>query len=160
MAVVTRMLLPRNRLRDFVIVSALSLYPELLSRGVTLSPVPESVAAGRQWSREAIADWKLDEVADVAAQLVSELVTNSVEHAQTEFVRLMVIHAEATLWIDVGDDDAANLPARRQAGPDDIGGRGLAIIEAMSDRWGVSVTDSGKSVWCAIAVPRPERWRD
>src|SRR5260370_33946587 len=139
------MLLPRNSLRDFVIVSVRSPYPELLSRGVTLSPVPESVAAGRQWSRETIADWKLDEVADVAAQLVSELVTNSVEHAQTECVRLMVTHAETTLWIDVGDDDAANLPARRQAGHDDIGGPGLTIREAMADPWGVSCSDSGQS---------------
>lgn len=156
---ITHTLLSHNCLRDFVIMNARSLDPELLSRGVTLSPLPESVAAGRQWSRETIADWKLDEVADVATQLVSELVTNSVEHAQTECVRLTVTYAEATLWIDVCDDDSANLPARRKVCPDDIRGRGLTIIEAMSDRWGISVTRSGKSVWCALAAPRADWWR-
>jgi anti-sigma regulatory factor (Ser/Thr protein kinase) len=159
-AVITHTLLPRNCLRDFVIINARALDAELVSRAVTLSPVPESVAAGRQWSRETIADWKLDEVANVAAQLVSELVTNSVEHAQTECVCLTLTHAEATLWIDVSDDDAATLPTRRRARPDDIRGRGLTIIEAISDRWGVCVTGSGKSVWCALAVQRRDWWRD
>ena len=139
-------------------MNARSADPELLSSAVTLSAAPESVAAGRQWSRATIADWKLDEVADVAVQLVSELVTNSVEHARTARVRLMMTHAAATLWIDVGDDDTARLPVIRQAGPGDIRGRGLTIIEAMSDRWGVSVTGSGKSVWCALAAPRANAW--
>ena len=155
---ITHTVLPRNCVRNFVIMNARSADPELLSRAVTLSAAPESVAAGRQWSRETMADWMLDELADVAVQLVSELVTNSIEHAHTACVRLMMTHAAATLWIDVGDDDAARLPVNRQAGPDDICGRGLTIIEAMSDRWGVSVTRSGKSVWCALATPRADSW--
>jgi serine/threonine-protein kinase RsbW len=41
----------------------------------------------------------------------------------------------------------------------DVGGRGLVIVQALSDRWGVQVTDSGKTVWCEFApgppVPAP-----
>jgi serine/threonine-protein kinase RsbW len=146
-------LVQRDCLRNFAAMKARAAGLALLSRQVTLPPVPESAAVSRQWSRQTMADWRLDEIADVAAQLVSELVTNSIEHAQTACVRLMLIHAAATLWIDVRDDDTASLPARRLAGPYDVRGRGLVIIEAMSARWGVSVTEAGKSVWCELATP-------
>jgi anti-sigma regulatory factor (Ser/Thr protein kinase) len=140
-------------------MNARSADPKCRTRAVTLAPVPEAVAAGRQWSRETMTDWKLDDVSDIAAQIVSELVTNSIEHARTACVRLVMTHATGTLWIDVGDDDADSLPARRQAGPDDVCGRGLTIIEAMSDRWGISITGYGKSVWCALAAPQAAPWR-
>src|SRR5260370_32246598 len=88
--VITDTALPRNCVRNFLIMSARPPGLGFLSRAVTLSAVPESVAASRRWSRETMADWELDEITDTGAQLVSELVTNSVEHAKTARVRLIV----------------------------------------------------------------------
>jgi hypothetical protein len=98
--------------------------------------------------------WALDRVAGVVEQLVSELVTNCVEHAKTVSAMVLLVHTAGTLRIEVRDHDPVNLPVRRDTGPDDTSGRGLLIIEAWSDRWGVRVGDSGKSVWCELAAPR------
>jgi anti-sigma regulatory factor (Ser/Thr protein kinase) len=87
---------------------------------------------------------------DVVAQLVSELVTNSVEHADTSCVRVLLMLAAGILRLDVTDDDVVSLPVRGQAGADDIAGRGLEIVEALSDRWGVHISATAKSVWCEL----------
>lgn len=121
-----------------------------LWRVVTLAAVPEAVAHGRAWSRETMKEWQLGHMTDGIAQLVSELVTNSVEHADTSRVRVLLILAAGILRLDVTDDDVVNLPIRAQASADDIAGRGLAIVEALSDRWGVHISATAKSVWCEL----------
>lgn len=107
-------------------------------------------------------EWQLEEMTDVVRQLVSELVTNSVEHARTTCVRILLLHAAGVLRLDVTDDDVVSLPVRATAGVEDIRGRGLAIVEALSDRWGVHITASAKTVWCELGrgpEPSAVQWR-
>jgi serine/threonine-protein kinase RsbW len=151
--VITDTLLRRNGVRPFSNANSGSAGSGRLSRAVTLPPVAKAAAAGREWSRETLQEWKLAGLADVVQQLVSELVTNSVEHADTPYVRAVLTRTRGTLRVDVVDEDPVNLPAPTQPGPDDIRGRGLAIVQALSDRWGVSVADEAKSVWCELALP-------
>jgi two-component sensor histidine kinase len=99
-------------------------------------------------------EWQLDDMTDVVQQLVSELVTNSIEHADTSSVRVMLVHATGTLRLDVTDEDVVSLPVRAQADVDDIRGRGLAIVEALSERWGVHVAGCVKTVWCELIAWR------
>lgn len=143
---------PRNCVRNFNIMNTKSANTDYLWRIVTLPAVPEAAADGRAWSREIMKEWQLDEMTDVVQQLVSELVTNSVEHADTSRVRLLLVHATGTLRLDVTDDDIAHLPVRTRASIDDISGRGLAIVGALSDRWGVHITARAKTVWCELGA--------
>jgi anti-sigma regulatory factor (Ser/Thr protein kinase) len=125
---------------------------DCLWRVVALRAVPQAVADGRRWARETVREWRLGETADVVQQLASELVTNSVEHAQTSSVRVLLMFMAGTLRLDVADDDVVSLPVRAQPSVDDVSGRGLAIVEALSDRWGVRITRCAKSVWCELAA--------
>lgn len=126
-----------------------------LSQVVTVPPVPPAVSAAREWSRRTIQRWRLDEAAEPIEQIVSELVTNSIEHAECVSVTVALIYADGMLRLEVRDQDAAHVPVLKHPELGDVGGRGLVIVQALSDRWGVRVTDSGKAVWCEFAFPPP-----
>ena len=82
---------------------------------------------------------------DVVAVVVSELVTNSVCHAQTDFV--VAISVGASVYVEVRD--GSWLPPRRTPTPDPGGetGRGLVLVNALADAWGYQLTAEGKTVW-------------
>src|SRR5919112_4897579 len=76
-------------------------------------------------------------VLDEAELLVSELATNAVQHG-TPPVRLRV-ECDGTqgLCVSVSDEDPAS-PTAMDAGPDDESGRGIRLVDVISDRWGVT----------------------
>jgi anti-sigma regulatory factor (Ser/Thr protein kinase) len=78
--------------------------------------------------------------------VVSELATNAVRHAQTPFtVTLRAFNA--TVRLEVLDGWGVE-PTLVTAGPEDDGGRGVSIVDAVSREWGViSHGVAGKSVW-------------
>jgi anti-sigma regulatory factor (Ser/Thr protein kinase) len=84
---------------------------------------------------------------DAASLLVSELVTNAVVHAGSA-VDVVVGHEgiHATLRVEV-HDSSERAPRMGGFDLDALSGRGLALVEAMSDRWGVEKDDAGKRVW-------------
>ncbi|MDQ1361545.1 MAG: hypothetical protein QOJ44_1922 [Acidimicrobiaceae bacterium] len=117
-----------------------------------LAGVPASVAQARRFAIEALGDLPGDIVNDVAV-MVSELATNALVHAATSFTvsvdrRERMVHVEVT---DVG----SGIPTRRSPGETEAHGRGLAIVEELSDQWGTShpAGDIGKSVWFTINMP-------
>jgi hypothetical protein len=55
------------------------------------------------------------------------------------------------LRVEVHDENAT-LPARRQATPMDEGGRGIALVDALSSGWGAETTSDGKTVWFEVAA--------
>jgi anti-sigma regulatory factor (Ser/Thr protein kinase) len=129
---------------------------DALSRVITLPPVPRAVRAAREWARQTLTRWRFAESAEVTEHLVSELVTNSIEHAEDGMsVIVLMMYAAGTLRLEVRDHDPINVPLLKNPGPADTGGRGLVIVRALSDRWGVRLSDTGKSVWCEIVLPRP-----
>ncbi|WP_245996694.1 ATP-binding protein [Streptomyces armeniacus] len=107
----------------------------------------QSAEAARDLVRTALSAWGLDGLADAAAVLVSELVGNAVEHTASRRVRVTVTRTgRDTVRIAVSDTSRA-LPVRRE--PDDTAdrGRGLIVVEALADQWGIDVQPSGKRVW-------------
>jgi anti-sigma regulatory factor (Ser/Thr protein kinase) len=77
--------------------------------------------------------------------VVSELVTNSVLHASsTTQVRVHV--GEQVVRVEVHDTDPT-LPVLRRPAPDTVTGRGLVLVDALSDRWGAEGNGDGKVVW-------------
>ncbi len=64
-------------------------------------------------------------------------------------VQLWIVTDGISLVIYVWDNSDA-MPVRQDAGPDQIGGRGLMLVEALAKEWGAYRLDSGKVVWAQI----------
>ena len=117
---------------------------------LTVAPRPESVAAARGFLRERFCAEHDARVVDVAVLLVSELVTNTVRHGAPPVDLEIACDATHALQVRVSDAAPA-LPAPGHATPDDEDGRGLAIVELLSDAWGVEPHEHGKTVWFRLA---------
>ena len=94
-----------------------------------------------------------DEICDAAALVASELASNSVRHAASAF-ELRIEKSPNRVRIEV-EDDGSGEPALKSPAPTDTSGRGLRIVEAFADEWGVIPRDPapGKTVWVTIALP-------
>jgi anti-sigma regulatory factor (Ser/Thr protein kinase) len=112
--------------------------------------VPASVARIRRFAADAARTTAPDVDADTVALLVSEVATNALVHGRGR-VRVRVRPTSSGLRVEVHDGNPA-LPARRRATPMDEGGRGIALVEALSSGWGAEHTDDGKSVWFEVAA--------
>ncbi|MFI0937568.1 ATP-binding protein [Streptomyces sp. NPDC021020] len=100
-----------------------------------------------------LSEWSLPELADDAQLVLGELVANSVEHAQGASVRITVTRmGPARVRVAVADRDRTR-PRLVTASPDDEGGRGLFLVDALSERWGVDVFRRGKRVWADLGAP-------
>lgn len=117
--------------------------------------IPASPLA-RQFISELLDRWEMVEVKGVAVLLASELVTNALVHASTE-VTLVVAVADGSLEVGVTDLDPLSTPSvlpklqpSQEALKDDIlaeSGRGLTLVELLSNEWGVVGVPHGKQVW-------------
>jgi anti-sigma regulatory factor (Ser/Thr protein kinase) len=124
-------------------------HPEPARLALTRSP--SSVKAARRFIQGRVAAWALPEPA--AEQLVligSELVTNAVLHARTELTLALELR-DGRVRISVTDRSQAPATLRHYR-PDAFTGRGLGVVAALSDRWGVSAAANGKVVWAELAT--------
>ncbi|WP_158835211.1 ATP-binding protein [Streptomyces sp. NRRL S-350] len=117
---------------------------------------PESVAAARRFVVARLREWKLDDLADDAAVIVSELATNSIKTGcQTRMVVGVRRPTHHILRILVGDG-SRSMPVMIQTGPDATSGRGLAMVHRLTNgRWGVTLLPFGKVVHADLATPAP-----
>lgn len=106
---------------------------------------PEAVRDARGFVAKALRDWSCHALIDVAVLLTSELVTNAILHAKTGPTVRMALNG-STLRVEVLDRGPGT-PTRGSSPTDALSGRGLALVEAMSDGWGVSNVAEGKAVW-------------
>ncbi|MFB7507959.1 ATP-binding protein [Streptomyces broussonetiae] len=123
-------------------------------QSITLASEAVSVPTARQILHEARTDWGLDmAAAETGALLMSELVTNAVRHGHSHSVR--VIAEQPTpdrLRVAVVDKSRRCMPELHHAGPDAFGGRGLVLVDALSDRWGTDLLPWGKRCWAEILL--------
>lgn len=124
-----------------------------------LPPGLEAAAAARRLTRAWLAGWASDidsAAADNLILAVSELTANATVHGAPPVV--LSLHADeranVTIVTAVVHDAGSGLPRVREAASLDLFGRGLAIVDAISDRLGVWIfADGGKDVWCEVAIP-------
>ncbi|MDT0330883.1 ATP-binding protein [Nocardiopsis lambiniae] len=131
---------------------------------LTLVGLPNAVAFAREFTRSSLHRMPFPDVVDNAELLVSELVTNAVEAggltmttpvsaiSRWHFIHLAISVQGGQLLIEVWD--AGNgTPSRKPVHPDAENGRGLFLVEMLSQRWGVVPSPHhGKTVWCMLAL--------
>ncbi|MCH5675188.1 ATP-binding protein [Streptomyces gilvus] len=116
-----------------------------------------SVRVARRSLTTRMTGWLLPgELCADAVLLVSELVTNAIRHTLSARILCGIgMVSDGCLRLEVHDHDYSGrgLP-RREPGPDDEGGRGLLLVEELSDTWGVdrSRLTGGNAVWATLRV--------
>ena len=126
-----------------------------MCRVATLALTHDARAPGhaRAWTESWLAAWGIDDEG-VTTLLVSELVTNAVKHTRAPSALTLAV---AGGMIEVGVTDGGPsrrvIPAQRAVlAPASTlvipeSGRGLMIVEALSDSWGVTPVGKGKQIW-------------
>jgi anti-sigma regulatory factor (Ser/Thr protein kinase) len=115
---------------------------------VTLPNGPEGASFARRAMAKAADLWRLDrELTETALLLVSELATNAIRHGSPP-VRLSLRLDRDRLRVEVSDG-CTRLPELVRAGPDQVSGRGLQIVQQLAATWGASALPRrlGKTVW-------------
>ncbi|GAA1893273.1 hypothetical protein GCM10009837_14110 [Streptomyces durmitorensis] len=114
---------------------------------------PEEVAALRRIMRLHLNLWGLPEVIDAAQLCVSELVANVITHVGPHTpTTLGLTMRDTRVRIEVSDPDTRALPTLLAAGTDAESGRGMALLDAVADRWGVILRSDSKVTWCELAT--------
>ncbi|MFF3481799.1 ATP-binding protein [Streptomyces sp. NPDC002701] len=114
---------------------------------------PEEVAALRRVMMLHLQAWGLEDVTHEAQLCVSELVSNVITHVGPGTPTTLAVSVRGTrLRIEIHDPDMRALPTLLSAGPDSEGGRGMALVDAVADNWGVLLLADRKVTWCELAT--------
>lgn len=113
----------------------------------------ESVGAARRFVGDMVTDVAL-EVRDSVSLMVSELSTNALVHASSGF-DVTVERSASAVFVSVSDRGGGT-PMLQSPESTEPHGRGLRIVDALSDEWGISSTaGDGKSVWFRMSLGIP-----
>ena len=117
----------------------------------TFSAQPESVAAARRFTTSALSGTAHDTV-EAIELMVSELATNCIRHTKTGF-ELRIGRTADQIRVEV-TDHAGGTPRMRRPEATEPTGRGLQIVDLLSEEWGVDQeAGPGKTVWFVVAAP-------
>ena len=97
--------------------------------------------------------WGLQELTDAVQLCVSELVANVITHVGVGTPTTLAVSMNGThLRVEVHDPDPRSLPTLIDATDDAEAGRGMALVTATTDRWGVELRGDRKVTWCEFAA--------
>jgi anti-sigma regulatory factor (Ser/Thr protein kinase) len=126
-----------------------------LHAALDLGALPTAPGCGRAWTRAILSEWGLTALQESSELLVSELVTNAIQASRVAAgatpVRLWLLSDTVRVVILVWDA-SPEPPVRMSSGDDAENGRGLLLVEAISDRWGSYPVgdEGGKVVWALV----------
>jgi anti-sigma regulatory factor (Ser/Thr protein kinase) len=134
---------------------------------LTLGALPTAVPSARAHARAMLGEWGMAETSETVALVVSELVTNAVlastdvggrpkyadESDGMPVVHLRLLSDHVRIVIEAWDL-SPDVPEAKQPEPDAENGRGLMLVEALSERWGWEHVPNwpGKVVWAELRV--------
>ena len=124
---------------------------------LTLADGLQAPAHARAWAAEQLPPLPRHVTEDVLL-LVSELVTTAVRHGRPD-IGINLTSTAGRVRIEVNDGgDALPVVPRGQPSIDRPTGRGLLIVAATADDWGVTTTpdSAGKTVWAELDTARPD----
>jgi serine/threonine-protein kinase RsbW len=117
---------------------------------LTLPSTPDSVQKARFHTRAALDGHELDDYADDAETITSELVTNAITHADAATFGLDVVHMERAVVAVIVSDSSPHPPVKRRGWCGSEHGHGLLIVDALSAAWGWHLQTSGKAVYAIL----------
>ena len=147
-------LLPAGNRGDDVAVLAVSV-PDVAGGTAgrverSLPAAPMSVPLARSWAQGWLAGSEVPATTrNVVPLVVSELVTNAVRQGDGA-VKVALDADDSALVIEVFDS-GHRMPQLADAALDATGGRGLNLVDALCDGWGVREELDGKTVWARLA---------
>jgi len=123
----------------------------------TVWRVPEAVGHARRFTRRTLRTWGVpQDDLDTALLVVSELTTNALVHTDGQ-VRLDLTLLDNRLRVSVADTSPRTPAKPTNIGWEATGGRGILLVEAMSETWGSVPVSGGKQVWAEIGLSRSRR---
>jgi anti-sigma regulatory factor (Ser/Thr protein kinase) len=118
---------------------------------VVLPRDPGSVRRARTFARDVVEQWDAPVDVGTVELATSEVVTNALVYGASDVAVTVRVDGD-TVRVEVADD-SPRLPVVRHVTPDTTSGRGLDIVEAVTERWGVEdIPDDGKVVWFTVAA--------
>ena len=120
---------------------------------VILSSDPRSAGAARRFAARTLSDWNVEVVQSAVELLISELVTNALFHAAGPIT--VTLRVDDTRVRGEVLDRSPEVPVRREREELTTRGRGLTVVDAYADAWGVVPAEDGdgKSVWFELELP-------
>jgi len=104
---------------------------------------------GERWPR-------LDDILLLASEITSNAVRHTASGDGGRFdVTVAFFAAGDCVRVEVADQGSASEP--RMTGEDDLGGRGLRIVEVLADRWGHAGDELGRVVWFEVTAKPDEQ---
>jgi anti-sigma regulatory factor (Ser/Thr protein kinase) len=126
--------------------------PQARTAFIAFPAAAESIPAARRWVWQQLRRWRVDAGTSHCVQLlVSELAANAFRHTNSPVLEVQ-LSIGPVLEVSVRDQDPSGLIRVCRSEADEVGGRGLAIVAALSDDWGTHRDDTGKSVWFRIRL--------
>ncbi|MCC0096655.1 ATP-binding protein [Streptomyces flavotricini] len=126
--------------------------PQLVDFHVQLSATPRGARLGRMLAIEQLRAWGLP--LDAPGQIIAELSTNAITHGRVpgRDFKLALTVTPGTLLIEVTDTRGDRIPEIRDTG------RGLVLVEALAERWGVREGPApSKVVWAELSLAAGSR---
>jgi GAF domain-containing protein len=117
-------------------------------RAIPLGNDVDAASRARRFVLDALTEWNLPDLADDAVLAASELVTNAVLHGGPP-VELRLATVPGGVRVEARDGSRVS-PVRPLPTADTMTGRGIALVEAVSARWGIDQLPEGKAVWCEV----------
>jgi len=112
-------------------------------------------AQARRAARRQLVAWDREGLVDAVVLAVSELVTNAVLHARSQpLLGLVLLEDPVRIRVEVSDG-SPTVPRQRRYSGTSATGRGLGLVEALSETWGTERTPTGKLIW-AVFGPEGE----
>jgi anti-sigma regulatory factor (Ser/Thr protein kinase) len=123
------------------------------SAAMAVPAEPTAPSRVRRWLADQLAAWRVPEsVISAAVLCTSELTTNALLHAGTP-ARVEIDLSPERLLVSVSDSGTRGTVSRAHTDTLSSRGRGLGLIEELSDTWGTDPTVRGSTVWFEIVLP-------
>lgn len=134
-------------------LKALELFGNPTDGEVQLPSRPESAATARRLAQVVVLrQWGLSlKMTEDVVLLVSELVGNAVRHTGARAFGLRMRRRRGWIRVEVRDP-SRGLPCLMPVQPLDVSGRGLFLVDRLSDRWGADLLPRGKTTWFEMRV--------
>jgi anti-sigma regulatory factor (Ser/Thr protein kinase) len=124
---------------------------------MTLTVDAHSARHIRGIARRLLASWELEELTDTVQLALTELIANVVRHAPDRRCTLLLLRQTAGVRAEVTDGYGRLLPTPAALRPESENGRGLLLLDALVDDWGVTpAPEGGKTVWFEHGAPRTQ----